>query len=322
MLRSFHPPCIGASAVRLQGGLSWRVAEIRVFDPDDAETVAELLVRLLPTTVQTAESLRWRQTGEPPRTRRRSWVAEADGEVVGFATAQMEWWSGEAGKGRVWAGVRKDLRQKGIGTALFEAAASHLSDAAKHTVEVDDDPAGLAFVERRGFQQYDSEVIFRLDPLECTLEPKPLEGFVLVPLGEMLDREAELFAFYREAGGISNPGLTLEDWSAAVLGNPMLDHDLGVVVLRDDRVVSLSWLLVDAERHRAENEWTATLPELRGRGLAQLAKIASIRKARAAGIREIVTGSLPNNLPMIEVNRRLGYRELYIRKDLERRIEE
>src|SRR2546429_8534879 len=89
MLRSFHPPCIGASAVRLQGGLSWRVAEIRVFDPDDAETVVELLVPLLPTTVQTAESLRWRQTGEPPRTRRRSWVAEAGGGGGGFATAPM-----------------------------------------------------------------------------------------------------------------------------------------------------------------------------------------------------------------------------------------
>jgi GNAT superfamily N-acetyltransferase len=320
MLRSFHPPSIGETAPRLQG-YRGAVAEIRIFEPDDAESVAELLLPLLPTTVQTAESLRWRQTGEPPRTRRKSWVAEAAGEIVGFATAQMEWWSGEAGKGRIWAGVREDMRRQGIGTALWETAASHLGDARKHTTEVDDDPAGLAFVERRGFRQYDSELIFRLDPRDCTLEPKPLNGFRVVALGEMLDRKAELFDFYRDAGGVSNPRLTLEDWSAAILDNPMLDRDLGVVVLQDDRVVSLSWLLVDLERGRAENEWTATLPELRGRGLAQLAKIASIRKARSVGISEIVTGSLPHNAPMIEVNRRLGYRELYIRKDLERRIE-
>lgn len=294
------------------------MAEIRVFSPDDAESVAELLLPLLPTTVQTAESLRWRQAGEPPRARRRSWVADEAGEIVGFATAQMDWWSGEPGKGRIWAGVRKDKRRQGIGSALWEAAASHLGDA-KHTTEVDDDPAGLAFVKRLGLQEYDSELIFRLDVCDCTLEPKPLEGFRVVRLGEMLDREGELFEFYGAAGGISNPELTLEEWSAAILDNPMLDRDLGVVVLQDDRVVSLSWLLVDFEGGRAENEWTATLPQLRGQGLAQLAKIASIRKAKAAGIKEIVTGSLEHNLPMIEVNTRLGYRKLYIRRDFELR---
>jgi GNAT superfamily N-acetyltransferase len=298
------------------------VAEIRGFKPDDAETIAEPLVPLLPTTVQTAESLRWRQTGEPPRTKRKSWVAEAAGEIVGFATAQMEWWSGEEGKGRIWAGVRKDMRRQGIGTTLFEAAASHLGDALKHTVEVDDDPAGLAFIERRGFRQYDSELIFRLDVRDCTRDPKPLEGFRVATLGEVADREADLFGFYRAAGGIDNHALMLEEWSAAILGNPMLDRDLGVVVLQDDRVVSLSWLLVDRERHRAENEWTATLPGLRGRGLAQLAKIASIRRAKAAGISNIVTGSLAHNKPMLAIQRSLGYRELYIRKDLERRNEE
>ena len=288
--------------------------------------MAELLVPLLPATVQTAESLRWRQTGEPPRTRRRSWVAEAGAEVVGFATAQMEWWSGEVGKGRIWAGVREDLRRQGIGSALFEAAASHLEDAQKHTTEVDDDPAGLAFVERRGFRQYDSEQMFRLDVRDCTLEPKRLERFRVVTLGETLDRSADLFEFYRVAGGIPPSNVesapTLEEWSAAILGNPMLDHDLGVVVLDEDsRIVSLSWLLVDRERGRAENEWTATMPELRGRGLAQLAKIATIRKAAAAGIREIVTGTLAHNLPMLEIQRRLGYRELYVRRDLERPVE-
>ena len=302
------------------------MAEIRVFEPDDAETVAELLVPLLPATVQTAESLRWRQTGEPPRTRRRSWVADAGGEIVGFATAQMEWWSGEVGKGRIWAGVRKDMRRRGLGTALFEAAASHLGDAQKHTVEVDNDEAGLAFVERRGFRQYDSEQIFRLDLREFTLEPKRLEGFQLVTLGEMLDRPAGLFDFYQAAGGIPSSNVelapTLEEWSAAILGNPMLDGDLGVVALDENsRIASLSWLLVDRERRRAENEWTATLPELRSRGLAQLTKIASIRKAVAAGIREIVTGTLAHNLPMIEIQRRVGYRELYVRRDLERPVQ-
>ena len=85
----------------------------------------------------------------------------------------------------------------------------------------------------------------------------------------------------------------------------------------DKRIVSLAWLLVDRERRRAENEWTATLPQLRGQGLARLAKFATIRWASENGIAEIVTGNDPDNLPMRELNRRLGYGELSVRRDLE-----
>jgi hypothetical protein len=65
-----------------------------------------------------------------------------------------------------------------------------------------------------------------------------------------------------------------------VLGNPLLDDDTSVVVLdAEERIVSLSWLLVDHVRRRAENEWTATLPSLRGR-LARLAKYRSDSRRR------------------------------------------
>jgi len=116
--------------------------------------------------------------------------------------------------------------------------------------------------------------------------------------------------------------VTLEEWREFILGNPLLDDEGSVVVLdAEDRVVSLSWLLVDHPRRRAENEWTATLPQLRGRGLARLAKVATIRWAAEHGLTEIVTGNDPDNLPMRELNRRLGYRELFLRRDLELRLE-
>jgi GNAT superfamily N-acetyltransferase len=144
-----------------------------------------------------------------------------------------------------------------------------------------------------------------------------------VALGELGERDEDLFEFYGAAGGIP-PGapITLEHFRSFILGNPSLDRSTSVAVLdTGDRIVSLSLLLVDGERARAENEWTATLPELRGRGLARLAKLESMRRAAEAGIREIQTGNAPGNAPMRALNRSLGYRELYIRKDLELRIE-
>ena len=296
---------------------------MRPFAAADAAEVIELLAVLAPLRIETAESLVWRQSSEPARSRRRSWVAVESEEIVGFATAHMDWYAGETGKARLWVGVQQDRRRRGVGSALWEAAFAHLRDARKHTVEVDDDADGLAFVESRGFTQYDSEVMSRLDPREARLEEKTGEGYRLVQLREVRDRERDLYEFYGAAGGIppSDPEnhVTFEEWQRFILGNPLLEKDGSVVVLDDgDRIVSLAWLLADRERRRVENEWTATLPQLRGRGLARLAKVATIRWAAENGIDELLTGNDPDNLPMRELNRRLGYRELFVRRDLER----
>jgi len=298
------------------------MADVRPFEPGDAERAAELLFQLFPASVQTADSLRHRQVIEPPRARRKSWVALDDNELIAFATANFAWFGGEAAKGRIWVGVHPQHRRRGIGTGLWDTSAAHLADATRLTVEVDDDPAGLRFVEQRGFTQYDSEVISRLDPGDGELETKPHEGFRVLPLGELQGRERELYEFYGEAGAIP-PGdpenrVTFDEWRGFILGNPLLDDEGSVVVLdAEDRVVSLSWLLVDHSRRRAENEWTGTAPQLRGRGLARLAKVATIRWAVERGLTEIVTGNDPDNLPMRELNRRLGYKELFLRRDLE-----
>jgi GNAT superfamily N-acetyltransferase len=296
---------------------------IRPFRADDAEQTVRLLHVLAPATVQTAESLVHRQSSEPQRARRRSWVAIEGRDVVGFATACFQWFGGEVGKGRIWAGVRNDRRRRGIGSALWNTAVEHLRGARTHTVEVDDDSAGLAFVERRGFTQYDAEVMSRLDPRTCQVAAKPHGGFRVARLRDVIGRERELFDFYGRAGGMP-PGdpenrVSFAEWRTFILENPLLHDTASVVVVdADERIVSLSWLLVDRLRGHAENEWTATLPEVRGRGLARVAKLASIHWAAEHGVEEIVTGNDPDNLPMRALNRRLGYRELFVRRDFER----
>ncbi len=304
----------------MAGGLT-----IREFELDDAERVAGFIRTVAPFHVEPAASLRHRYTSEPERSRRRSWLALDGDELVGFATGHYQWYGGETGKGRISVDVAKAQRRRGIGTALWNEAVRHLSDATKLTVEIDDDPDGLCFVQKRGFTQYGAEVMSGLDPRAFQAEPKPHEGFRVVGLGEVRDRANELYELYGAAGGL-DPGdpanhVTFDEWRRFILDNPILDDETSVVVVgADDRIVSLSWLLVDADMGRAENEWTATLPDLRGRGLARLAKVASIRLASERGIMEILTGNDPDNLPMRELNRRLGYRELFTRRDMEKAV--
>jgi GNAT superfamily N-acetyltransferase len=301
-----------------------RTPTIRPFRPSDAEPAAELLFALAPATVRTAASLRDRQLCEPERARRHSWVAVEDDDLVAFATAYRRWYGGESDTGRIEVWVRPGIRRRGIGTELWETAVAPLG-VGRLTVEVDDDPAGLEFVEHRGFMQFDSEIISRLEPRGAKLPDMSPPGFSVLALDEVRGRERELFEFYAAAGGLP-PGdpenrVTFEEWRRFILGNPLLDGQGSVVVADGDgRIVSLSWLLVDHERRRAENEWTATLPELRGRGLARLAKSATIRWAADQGLTEILTGNDPDNVPMRELNRRLGYAELFVRRDLELRL--
>ncbi len=52
---------------------------------------------------------------------------------------------------------------------------------------------------------------------------------------------------------------------------------------------------------------TGTVRHRRGRGLAKLAKTASLHRARAAGYTEALTGNDTDNGPMLAINKWLGY---------------
>jgi RimJ/RimL family protein N-acetyltransferase len=200
----------------------------------------------------------------------------------------------------------------------------------KHlTVEIDDDPAGRRFVEARGFERISAEIVSSLDPrltdlgeLDDLLAAKLATGFELKTLRTMTERSADTAAFYDAAeawppGGDESNRITPDELWRFIFERPELSWD-GSFVIVDERarLVSLATLVVDHSAGRAENDWTATLPDLRGRGLARLAKLATIRWARSAGIAEIVTANDDGNVPMLALNERLGYRRLYEQVEL------
>jgi GNAT superfamily N-acetyltransferase len=305
--------------------------EIRPFEAEDAPAAAELVQPLQPAILVTAPYLVHRERAEPERARRRSWVAFEDADLVGFATSAVKW--DEPGSVcRFWIGVPPDRRKRGIGAALYEVAEAHaLAVGVQHlTVEVDDDPAGRRFVESRGFERISAEVVSSLDPrltdlgeLDALQAATLAAGFELRTLRAMTERTADLAAFYDAAGawlpgGDESNRITPDELWRFIFERPELSWD-GSFVTVDDRarLVSLATLVVDHSAGRAENDWTATLPDLRGRGLARLGKLATIRWARNAGIREIVTANDDGNVPMLALNERLGYRRLYEQVELE-----
>jgi GNAT superfamily N-acetyltransferase len=262
----------------------------------------------------------WYET-EPERAHFRAWVAEEDGQLVGFATAAFHWSMSTPGVAWHWTGVRPEARGRGIGSELFARAEEHLGKHGVRKLETFalEGSEGERFAARRGYRRTRTEFIQRLDlrtvdlaAIDALAEEKAREGFRLAPLEDVKNRIRDVHAIYAAASAdipADDPedDVPFDDWERQDLGDPELTWEGSQLVLAGERPVALAFLLVNAEAGVAVNEMTGTLKEYRGRGLAKLAKLAAIRWAAEQGYREIGTGNDSENAPMLALNRSLGY---------------
>jgi mycothiol synthase len=293
---------------------------IRELHREDAPAVAALHLEINPHYFETPERVWFWASRGLEREQWQQWVAEVDGRIVGSAWANFEWSVPTPGKGRFWIGVAPDARGQGIGSALFEQVDEYLRGrgAWRMRAAVDGDPAGERFLRARGFEPRDADLVSVLELAGLELaEPAVPEGFRLAPLGEVRDRVVgDLFEICA-AGELDMPGdepetaLTFEDWQLDDFGVPDLSDEGSFVALRGERAVSLAFLAIDPRRRLAYNQMTATLPELKRRGLALAVKLAAARWARENGFERILTENDETNVGMLAINRRLGYRLLY-----------
>jgi GNAT superfamily N-acetyltransferase len=286
---------------------------VREFRAEDVAEAAELVQALMPEHVVTRARVLHHVVQDG-----RGWVAVDGGELVGWAEARRRWGSSVADEGRLWVGVREESRGRGVGAGLFEQAEEYLRDLGVRRFRTySSSEAGRRFLERRGFLRGPAVTYSALDPRTVdtseVTQRRP-DGFRLATLAELLDRPHELFDLYA-ATELDMPGdhaLTEDDydkWRADTLDHPDLHAGASHVVLAPDgRPVSLAWVLVDDGGVRCENEMTGTLREFRGRGLARLAKLATIRWAAEHGVNAILTSNHDENAPMLGLNRSLGYR--------------
>jgi GNAT superfamily N-acetyltransferase len=295
--------------------------EIRPWLPEDAEATMPLFRELWAEEVVTAPGLVHWIEQQPERAAMRAWVAEARREVVGFGNSRLRWALQAEGIAGIWSGVLPAFRRRGLGTRLFETAAEHIVRHGARRLEstvLDDEPGARAFARRLGFEEGRSEQYWELEVGSAAVaKAEPTGEVSVVRLREVRDRERELFALYdsaeRDMPDDYTHAMAFEDWLPETLGNPELDLDLSAVVLVDGRPAAFAWLIADREGARAANEMTGTAPEFRRRGLARLAKEATIGWAAEAGIRTIVTSNDTTNSDMLALNEHLGYRPSVLR---------
>jgi len=294
---------------------------IRDFEPGDAAGVSAALHEEEPPHPVTAEGvLHWRDA-QPERARARLWVAEGDGRIVGWAEVRLRWTTSVPDVGDVWGYVVPSMRGRGLGTALYGEASRYLIEAGAKVLESwTYTEAGAGLLEARGFRATGKEQVSVLEPALADLTmlqgleaEKAAEGFRLVPLGEVLDRVEALHRVYAAASAdvpeyFREDDIRLEEWRRETLEHPQLSLQGSFVILAREQPVALAFLEVDEPARIAANEMTGTLHEFRRRGLARLAKLATIRWAAENDIAAMQTGNAHENAAMLALNAGLGYR--------------
>jgi GNAT superfamily N-acetyltransferase len=294
---------------------------IRDFEPADAAAVSAALHEEEPPHPVTPEGvLHWRD-GQPQRARARLWVAEEAGRVVGWAEARIRWTTKVQDVGDVWAYVVPSERGRGLGAALYAEVERYVLRMGARILESwTYTAAGASLLEKSGFRATGTEQVSILDPARADLselsaleEQKAEEGFSLVPLEDVRGQVEELHRVYAAASQdvpeyFREDDIRLEEWKHETLEHPQLSLKGSAIVLSGDLPVALAFLEVDAPASIAANEMTGTLPEFRRRGLARLAKLATVRWAAEHGIAAIQTGNSHENPGILALNERLGYR--------------
>ncbi|MER5933189.1 GNAT family N-acetyltransferase [Streptomyces sp. NPDC002054] len=294
------------------------VRDLRPADPADVEAFVRVRRAALPFMIATPEITGFELACAHPAKRYRLLVAEtAAGEVIGTAQVGFAYESPEPGRSFANTYVHPDRRSLGAGTALLRAAEAYLAaeGAAELFVWVLDEPANRAFAERHGYRAGRSAHFLRLDLANGTLPPVPElpAGVELRPASAFAADPRPVFTVDAEtvADEPSDVGTELDfgdyqHWLRYTWNHPALDKELTMVALVDGEVAAFTAAHTDGAG-RYGTAMTGTRRAHRGRGLAKLAKAASLHRARAAGYTEAFTGNDSGNGPMLAINRWFGY---------------
>lgn len=242
-------------------------------------------------------------------------LAREDGVVLGSGFAAL--FPGFRDRITVFVTVPPGHRRRGAGTALYGALSRWARERGIETmvaVVADDDPASLAFAERRGFVEERREKGVALDL--TALEPPEVDPPAGVEIVSWADRPELARGIYEVSVEASPdvPGYEdeqhepFDDWLAHEMSGPGDRPEATFLALAGDEVIGYAkFSLTTARPTHAYHDLTAVKRAWRGRGVARALKAAQIRWAKANGFEELRTQNDERNEPIRRLNAEFGY---------------
>jgi ribosomal protein S18 acetylase RimI-like enzyme/predicted GNAT family acetyltransferase len=302
--------------------------QIQLFTPDDVsyQQLCKVHNAAWPENKNTPEQWKYADAARKPELFFERYVAYVDGQMVAWGTVTQHAWSFQEGKYGFYGAVHPEYRRRGIGSRLYEqlCAAVMAEGASKLVAETrEDQPDGLRFLEKRGFQRAMRYPIselavaaFDFARFQATVDAVLASGIVIKPLSALqteepewkqksYDLEWELLKDVPSPDPLTPTGV--EQYEKEILGNPDFMPEAYYVALDGTEYVGMSNLWRDpANLKRLNTGLTGVKRSHRRRGIATALKVHGIRFAQAYGAEIIETGNEENN-PMYQLNLQLGY---------------
>ena len=244
-------------------------------------------------------------------------LAIVDGEPVGYASCGRIWMLAPDTP-YAWAeiGVLPEHRGRGIGSALLAWAGAQALAIGKPGLQVpcsSGRPEGIAFLEHRGFAEYDRMASVEL-PLAGTERP-----VVAMPDGVRLttlsDEPALLDSLYEACceiyADLPDPEPvaigSFDEWRARDIDTPQGTLSGVLIAASGDEAVGLSRLVLQERGTAVGHLITGVRRAWRGRGIALALKRAAIGYGLDVGAERLTAENAIHNAPMRAINAKLGF---------------
>ncbi len=271
----------------------------------------------------------WKEEDEkrPAHLQRRRWLAEINGQAVGYASYGQSEWMDHPGVFTFFAAVLPERQGQGIGRALYETVMAALAPLDPRRVRArcrSDYARSMRFLAGRGFVEDMRDWESRLDvpgfdptPFAGHIERVTASGITIATLRDLIAGDPE----HRRKLYELDVSVTRDVPSPEPLTAPSPEnyerrvfesHDLlpegYFVALDGQRYVGLSALWKsDEEPDTLYVGLTGVRREYRRRGIALALKLRTIEYARSHGIRTLKTWNEANNRAMLSINEALGF---------------
>lgn len=297
------------------------VASIRLFDPT---TEIQMLVAFLASVSRepsSEEAVRATLTADV-QLRRLTVIPGADKALIGYCSV-TRLHSAPPGQATVWIATHPQHRQRGIATTLYRDTCAFLQTHQIHELRTrieDDDHASFAFARRRGFtvdrhlfrstlnlQTFDST------PFQSAVQHAQAHNIIFATLAELGDTPQNRRQVYElnkvTAADIPGRGpfFSFEEYQQSRFEHPSYRAAGVFLAIYDQQWVGLKQVSIHSKEGCAFDEMTGILREYRGQQIAQALKVYAISYAQSQQLPILRTFNDSANLPMLAINRKLGY---------------